>query len=874
MVPRAPVRKARAKTRPTGTPVVASKLTPPNPPARALPRRGLVRALLGQLERPIAVVVAEAGYGKTTLLAEAARAAGRPVIWYSLARSDADVMVFTRHLIQAFRREIPRFGRDLEQTLDEIRPGGSVADVVGGVLSNEWGALRGPEHLLVLDDFHEVAQAAPLLAMLDVALRIPPPGLRIWIASREAPPLALERLRAQGKVLDIDSSQLAFSKDEVERLFADVFARPLSDEDADRLLEVTRGWPTAIQMVDHAIERSPGVPLTEVLAGVADAPREMRSYLSEEVLARLAPETNRLLERTVVFDRFDPEMASDLSGIRRVEEHLTELTRRGLLRSFGEARAASFGWHELVRHAVRARVLARDGEEAWNALEGEASRLLQARGELEPALAHAVRTEEPERIAPLVRELAPALLRQSRPAALLDALGTLPDELVAADAVLRVHRGDAFQALGRWDEAAVDYQAAIEQAHQRADRLTLCRALTGFGRVLNRRGAHEQALGTAERGLAAASDLPVEIRARLLQTKAGAHFYLGQTAAAIALLGEVRTLLEGGPHHELAAATVHNMALARVAQGRFAEAAQDLRAALAALKGVGSPRAGLYLANLATILVELGELGEARTAAEAALESARRFSNPLQETMAHQALALVSPSGPNVATAHVTIVHDALDSDIDAVILAGSGAVDLALPGSSGAVSSDWVDGVSAIGTIAWTFEVGIPTGAASTWLPPSPLSPWTLRVAESGFANRSGRITDFRVVWHTGSGDVSYSCQQLPQQTVEGGVTRVSIPEGTTDVGGSAPWAARLHPNPVRPGEPVTFALPAGPREAVDFFDLAGRCVGRVEVPASAAARQAVWQARDARGAAWPAGVYLARLGAGRAARLVVLGP
>ncbi len=641
MVPRASARQVRAKPRPAGTPVVASKLTPPNPPARALSRRALVRALLGHLDRPIAVVVAEAGYGKTTLLAEAARAAGRPVVWYSLASSDADVMVFTRHLIQAFRREVPRFGRDLERTLDEIRPGGAVADVLGGVLSNEWGALRGPEHLLVLDDFHEVSQAAPLLAMLDVALRIPPPGLRIWIASREAPPLSLERLRAQGKVFDIDSGQLAFSRDEVERLFAEVFSRPLSAEDAERMLEVTRGWPTAIQMVDHAIERSPGVPLADVLAGVADAPREMRSYLSEEVLARLAPETMRLLERTVVFDRFDPELASGLSGIRRVEEHLTELTRRGLLRSFGEARAASFGWHELVRHAVRARVLARDGDAAWSVLEGEASRLLQARGELEPALAHAVRTGDPALIAPLVRELAPALLRQSRPAALLDALGALPDALVADDAVLRVHRGDAFQALGRWDDAAQDYQAAIELAHQRADRLTLCRALTGFGRVLNRRGAHEQALGTAERGLAAATDLPVDIRARLMQTKAGAHFYLGQTAAAIALLGEVRALLEGTPHHELAAATVHNMALARVAQGRFAEAAQDLRAALAAVKGVGSPRAGLYLANLATVLVELGELAEARATAEAALESARRFSNPLQETMAHQALAAV-----------------------------------------------------------------------------------------------------------------------------------------------------------------------------------------------------------------------------------------
>lgn len=641
MAKRTRTSRARPGGAPAGSPVVVSKLTPPNPPARVLPRRALVRALLDHLEDPLTVVVAEAGYGKTTLLAEAARAAGRPVIWYSLARSDADVMVFTRHLIRAFRGELPRFGRDLARAMDAIGHGGQVAEVLGGVLSNEWAALRGPEYILVLDDFHEVAHAAPLVAMLDAALRIPPKALRVWIASREAPPLALERLRAQGRVFELDSGRLAFTREEVERLFHEVFGRELVPADAERLLEVTRGWPTAIQMVDHAIERSPRSPLGEILAGVGDAPREMRSYLTEEVLSRLAPETTRLLERTVVFDRFDPELAKAVSGVTGTRERLDELTRRGLLRSFGASRSESFGWHELVRHAVRARVVSRDGTGAWAELERDAARLLRERGELEPALAHAIRAGDAAVIAPLVREIAPALLRESRPSALLDALAALPEGLVAEDAELRVHRGDACQALGRWDEAAKDYQGAIDLAHASADRLTLCRALTGFGRVLNRRGAHEQALGVVERALAASDKLPVEIRARLLQTKAGAHFYLGQTSAAIALLDEVRRLLENTPHQDLAAATVHNMALARVAQGRFSEAAQDLRAALAAVKGVGSPRAGLYLANLATVLVELGDLSEARAAAESALESARRFSNPLQETMAEQALAAV-----------------------------------------------------------------------------------------------------------------------------------------------------------------------------------------------------------------------------------------
>ena len=44
------------------------------------------------------------------------------------------------------------------------------------------------------------------------------------------------------------------------------------------------------------------------------------------------------------------------------------------------------------------------------------------------------------------------------------------------------------------------------------DRPTLGHALVGLARVLNRRGAHEQALGMVERGLAMVKDLPVELR--------------------------------------------------------------------------------------------------------------------------------------------------------------------------------------------------------------------------------------------------------------------------------------------------------------------------------------------------------------------------
>src|SRR5262249_15196203 len=151
------------------------------------------------------------------------------------------------------------------------------------------------------------------------------------------------------------------------------------------------------------------------------------------------------------------------------------------------------------------------------------------------------------------------------------------------------------------------------------DREMECRAMVGLGKIYNLRGKHEQVLGMAERGLALATDLPLDVGVRLRQMKAGGHFYLGQFGAAVRVLDEVRSILPDQADPELVIPTIHNRAVALHNQGRFREASEEFRAALAALaRGAGgaSPRAALYQYNLALLQCDLGELAEARRAAE------------------------------------------------------------------------------------------------------------------------------------------------------------------------------------------------------------------------------------------------------------------
>ncbi|MBI1797839.1 MAG: tetratricopeptide repeat protein [Candidatus Eisenbacteria bacterium] len=629
-----------------GHPVLKAKLSRPNLGGQVLDRPHLIRALIDHAQRPLTLVVADAGYGKTTLLASFARAMPRPVVWYSLMGSDADPVVFGRYLLEGFRREWPRFGRDFHRALDEARPGLASAEMLAGTLLNELATLKGPPCLLVLDDFQEVAGNPQVVAMVDTLLRHLPPRVRVLAASRTMPPLALERMRAKGDLFELDSSHLRFAREELARLFGDVYRRPLADDELDALVETTMGWPTAVHLVFQTLERSERATLKDVLADVHASSLALHDYLSSEVYARLDPEARAVLERTAALTRFDADLATALgAGDGNVSSLLDHLARRGLLRTYGAGAQASYECHDLVRRFIRAEIEHAGGAGAWRSLEADAGDALAARGEPERALRHLLAAGRDEQASALLRDLAPRLMQQGRAAALLQYLNDLGAARLGGDLALTVALADARQALGQWDEAEAVYQRALAACREAGDPRHECLALVGLGKVLNLRGRYEQVLGMSERGLAIAQDLGIEVRARLLQMKAGAHFYLGQYRAAVRVLDELRDRLPAAGASDLLAPVLHNLAGAYAAQGRFHEATREFRAALAQVRGTASPRAPLYLSNLAFHLADLGDLAEARQAAEEGLQAAQRFSNRAQETACYEALAQILAQG-------------------------------------------------------------------------------------------------------------------------------------------------------------------------------------------------------------------------------------
>src|SRR6185436_8347023 len=236
-----------------------TKLLLPRPAPELLSRPRLTNRLLNNLTNPLTLVTANAGSGKTTLVADFLRTEDRQFVWYQLDHTDTDPFVFLGYLTFGIQQIVQGFGDVMFAYLKEAS--GELAqnpERAVDVLINEVLESVEQQLILVLDDYHHLGQDTPVHAVLDRLLAYLPDVLHIVMISREMPPLALARLRSQSPASVIDRSDLLFNDEETRELFRKVFDLELSAEQLAEYRERTHGWITALQLVRQVAQKTLG----------------------------------------------------------------------------------------------------------------------------------------------------------------------------------------------------------------------------------------------------------------------------------------------------------------------------------------------------------------------------------------------------------------------------------------------------------------------------------------------------------------------------------------------------------------------------------------------------------------------------------------
>lgn len=340
-------------------PVQINKVQAPPLRDETLERVRLLDWLNVKIHRRVVLVTAEAGYGKTTLLADFSRRSRVRTLWFRLDRGDRDWVGFIAYLVAAVRIHLPEFAPATQSLLRETGGSAPPRDTVLDTFIRELAELPSNPTALVLDDLHAVEDSIDVRHILRELLGRAPERLTFVLISRKQPPVPLARLRALGEVAELRTSDLRFDPTETERLFRETYALALEPSVVAELSRRTEGWAASLQLVRTAIRDRTPSEIRSFVGSLSGAEGELYDYLAEEVVGELPMDLQKFLMRTSLLDIVEPVLGSVAADIPadEVRVAIAEGELLGLFSRTGPQARDQVRAHPLVRDFLQARLV-------------------------------------------------------------------------------------------------------------------------------------------------------------------------------------------------------------------------------------------------------------------------------------------------------------------------------------------------------------------------------------------------------------------------------------------------------------------------------------------------------------------------------------
>jgi LuxR family transcriptional regulator, maltose regulon positive regulatory protein len=544
-------------------PLVLTKILAPRFRRQIVPRQRLTEALGAARGGALTLVVAPAGFGKTTLLTawieSLPKEQARRVAWLSLEAGDNDIVQLIRYLIAALQRCHPTLGETALQLLDTPQPS---IEMVLTLLINDL-TLSERELHVVLEDYHLVHAPAIHQAFRFLIEHLPS-QLHIIIATREDPPLPLARLRARQQVHEMRAVDLRFNRDEVAAFFTESMGLALDAAEIAALEQRTEGWVAGLQFAALALRER--ADRSDFLRSFTGSHRLVLDYLMEEVLSALPDHLRTFLLTTSILDRLcaplcDAVLGLESSDVRREvaladavsnrkrqsspaysQIVLEELERANLFLIPLDDERHWYRYHHLFGSALRDRLRNGASPAMVATLHARAVQWFVEQQQLREAIHHALAGEHWHDAARLIQQIGRQLLEEGAIETLRQMIATVPG-VVRADYPRMLYLF-GLCARQRWDLewARMLFRQASEAFIAVGDAVGRSESLVYLADCLRMVGAYDEARVSLDQALA--GPLPPGRRAIALRSRAYQAGLSGNWQQAMAYFDEALDLLE------------------------------------------------------------------------------------------------------------------------------------------------------------------------------------------------------------------------------------------------------------------------------------------------------------------------------------------
>ena len=270
--------------------------------------------MLDESSTRLVLLVAPAGYGKTTLARQWLESREIDHAWYSVGSEGADVAAVATQIAKAIDSFVPGAAERMLIHLSVSPNPGADVDILAELLIAELQSW--PENTwFVLDDYQELASSKASRRLISRLARNS--QLPILVTSRRRPTWASSRARLYGEVFELGRSELAMTREEaLVALFL------LEESKRERLVALADGWPAVLGLAGRS--RSASLPEDSL-------PPVLYEYVAEELFDEAPLRMQKFLCQLATVTGVSRALSDDLVGSETALEVLSEAEDRGFV---------------------------------------------------------------------------------------------------------------------------------------------------------------------------------------------------------------------------------------------------------------------------------------------------------------------------------------------------------------------------------------------------------------------------------------------------------------------------------------------------------------------------------------------------------------
>jgi ATP/maltotriose-dependent transcriptional regulator MalT len=375
----------------------------------------------------LTLVIAPAGYGKSTLLSQWSEKLdnqGIKCCWINLDREDNDPVRFLRYIIAALQQINSSLGENL---LPQIHSGGTLSlDKLLATLVVDIQTLDTPVAIF-FDDYHNITDSQAN-KILDWLIVYGPPQLTFFVGARQAPNLRINALKVSDQISLVSASDLSFNIEETGEFLNDCEGLGLSDHLIERLNQRTEGWGATIRLAMLALRGHNNAE--QVISDFSGTDRDITDYLGEVVLSNLREPVRDFLLKTAMLERMNVELCNAVLQSDNAQDMLDEIEAANLFLIPLDRQRKWYRYHHMFSSFLEGLFRHKQPNDVDTVLR-RASEWCQNNGYPIEAVRYAFKAQDYQQAAELISGLCENLvLYEGEHYTLLDWINKLPEEYI------------------------------------------------------------------------------------------------------------------------------------------------------------------------------------------------------------------------------------------------------------------------------------------------------------------------------------------------------------------------------------------------------------------------------------------------------------